>query len=96
MCSSFRFTEAIRFSASNSLLGIPLQRFVNCGSIELFNLGNKNIQDWRGNTFAHYNWALDARKIAFGVCDQHWCRPACASAQTDQPICYSIFGNNHI
>ena len=38
----------------------------------------------------------DMRKPVFGVCEQHRPRPACASAQTDQPLCYSLFGKYHI
>ena len=29
------------------------------------------------------------------VCKQHRCRPACASAQSDQHLCYSLFGKYH-
>ena len=31
---------------------------------------------------------LDVRKPVFGVCEQHRHRPACASAQADQRLCY--------
>ena len=34
-----------------------------------------------------YHMGLDAR----GVCEHHRCRPACASAQSDQRLCYSLF-----
>ena len=33
---------------------------------------------------------LDARKPVSGVCEQHRRRPACASAQSDQRLCYSL------
>ena len=33
---------------------------------------------------------LDARKPAFSVCEQQRRRPACASAQSGQPLCYSL------
>ena len=39
---------------------------------------------------------LDARKSVFGVCEQQRRRPACASAQSDQRICYSLIGKYHI
>ena len=32
----------------------------------------------------------------FGVCEQQRCRPACTSVQTDQHLCYSLFGKYHI
>ena len=34
---------------------------------------------------------LDVRKPVFGVCEQHRRRPACASAQSDQRLLYSLF-----
>ena len=39
---------------------------------------------------------LDARKPVFGVCEQQRRRRACASLQTNQRICYSLFGKCHI
>ena len=36
---------------------------------------------------------LDARKPVFGVCEQQRRIPACAYAQTDQRLCYSLFGS---
>ena len=35
-------------------------------------------------------FGLDARKPVFGVCQKQRCRPACASAQTDQHLCFSL------
>ena len=37
------------------------------------------------------NWVL--RKPVFGGLQNHRRRPACASAQSDQHLCYSLFGN---
>ena len=34
--------------------------------------------------------------LSSGVCEQHRRRPAWASAQTDQPLCYSLTGKYHI
>ena len=50
------------------------------------------------------NLGLDARKPVFGglsttkvrVCQQQRRRPACAYAQTDQHLCYSLIGKYHI
>ena len=36
-----------------------------------------------------------AIKPVFGVCEQQRCRPACASAQSDQRLCYSLIGKYH-
>ena len=39
---------------------------------------------------------LDAKKPVFRVCEQQRRRPACASAQSDQRLCYSVFGKYHM
>ena len=39
---------------------------------------------------------LDARKPVLGVGEQQMCRPACPSTQTDQRLCYSLFGEYYI
>ena len=39
---------------------------------------------------------LDQKNMSFGVCEQQRYRPACAYAQTDQCLCYSLFGKYHI
>ena len=39
---------------------------------------------------------LDARKSVLGVCEQQRCIPACASAQSDQRLCYSLSGKHYI
>ena len=49
---------------------------------------------WKSHVMAHLG--LDATKPVFGVCVQHRRRPACASAQSDQRLCYSLFGRNHM
>ena len=38
----------------------------------------------------HLYLGTDTRKPVFGVCQQQRRRPACASAQSDQCLCYSI------
>ena len=38
---------------------------------------------------------LDAIKSVFGVCEQQTRWPACASAQSDQPFCYSLIGSKY-
>ena len=39
---------------------------------------------------------LNARKPVFGVCEKQRCRPACASVQSDQRLCYLCIGKYHI
>ena len=41
-------------------------------------------------------WASTRENLFSGVCKQHRRRPACASAQTDQRLCYSLIEKNHI
>ena len=36
-------------------------------------------------------WASMRENLSSGICEQQRCRPACASAQTDQRLCYSLF-----
>ena len=42
------------------------------------------------------NWASSRENLSSGVCEQHRRRPACASAQSDQRLCYSLFGKFHM
>ena len=42
------------------------------------------------------NWASSRENLSSGVCEQHRRRPACASAQSDQRLCYSLFWKYHI
>ena len=41
-------------------------------------------------------WALSWENLSSEVCEQHRRRPACASAQSDQHLCFSLFGKYHI
>ena len=41
-------------------------------------------------------WASTRVNLSSGVCEQHRHRPACASAQSDQRLCYSRFVKYHI
>ena len=41
-------------------------------------------------------WASMQENLSSGVCEQHRRRPACASAQSDQRLCYSFFEKYHI
>ena len=58
----------------------------------------RTLDVFRQFTLMQYqqNMGLNARKPVFGVCEQHRCRPACASAQADQRLCYSLFEKYHI
>ena len=39
---------------------------------------------------------MDTRKPVFGLCKQQRCRPACASAQSDQQLCYLLYAKYSI
>ena len=41
-------------------------------------------------------WAATRQNLSSGVCEQHWRRPACAYAQSDQHLCYSLIGKYHV
>ena len=43
-----------------------------------------------------YICASTLENLSSGVCEQHRRRPGCASAQSDQRLCYSHFGKYHI
>ena len=42
------------------------------------------------------HWASTRENLLSEVCQQQMCRPACACAQSDQHLCYSLFGTYHI
>ena len=39
----------------------------------------------------HFKWAATQENLSSKVCEQHRRRPACASAQSNQRLCYSFF-----
>ena len=45
---------------------------------------------------APISWASTRENLSSGVCEQHRRRPACASAQSDQRLCYSRFGKYYM
>ena len=59
------------------------------------NSTNKNvwpkIVKWKRTQLTIDNWASSRENLSSGGCEQHRCRPACASAQPDQHLCYSLF-----
>ena len=40
--------------------------------------------------------AFIGENLSSVVCEQHKRRPACASAQSDHPLCFSLFGKYHM
>ena len=42
------------------------------------------------------NWASSRENLSSEDCEQQRRRPACPSAQSDQPLCYSLFGKHHL
>ena len=47
-------------------------------------------------TACYIIWAPTRENLSSEVCEQHRRRPACASAQSDQRLCSSLFGKYHI
>ena len=41
-------------------------------------------------------WAATGENLSSGVCKQHRRRQVCTSAQSDQCLCYSLFGKYHM
>ena len=40
-------------------------------------------------------WASTQENMTLGDCEQQRPRPACATAQTDQRLCHSLFGGKY-
>ena len=49
----------------------------------------------KSNVVAHI-WASSRENLSSEVCEQQRRRPACAAAQSDQRLCYSLIGKDHI
>ena len=43
-----------------------------------------------------YIWAATRENLSSGIWEQHTHRPACTSTQSDQCLCYSLFGKYHM
>ena len=43
-----------------------------------------------------HNWAATRENLSSRVCEQYRRRPACASAQSDQRLCNSLFAKYHM
>ena len=46
--------------------------------------------------YMHTIWASARENLSSEVCEQQRRRPACASAQTDQSLCYSLIKKHYI
>ena len=55
-----------------------------------------NSQDTSPFTLQLHHMGLDRRKPDFDICKQQRCRPACASAHSDQHLCYSLYGKYYV
>ena len=61
----------------------------------ILNIAN-HIVNWSYCTVLFVNfdiaaiWASSRENLSSGVCEQHRRRPACAFAQSDQRLCYSL------
>ena len=69
---------------------------VQCISKLSSHMITKVISGYFISVYALIIWASTRENLSSGVCEQHRHRPACASAQTDQRLCYSLLGKYHI
>ena len=80
-------------------LSLSLSLSLSANSYRSFCFGfytlDLSVCEGDGSSF-HYNWASNREKLSSGVCEQHRCRPACAYAQSDQRLCYSLLGKYHM
>ena len=51
-------------------------------------------QCWKSHATAHFIWTSTRENLSSGVCEKQRRRPACASAQSDQRLCYSLSGEH--
>ena len=66
------------------------ERLANTCNVSILGKGLTGI--YQTNTI----WALTRENLSLGVCEQHRHRPACASAKSDQRLCYLLFGKYHM
>ena len=100
-CNSFTNEEINIYSTIYSLPPLKENDITYTGDNEKANLLNsyfKTRSDLNdaGKELLHIIRASTRENLPSGVCEQHRGRPACASAQSDQRLCYSRFGKNHI
>ena len=58
-------------------------------------VNNIGASRWIFGTY-HISHGPHAINLSLGVCKQHRTRPACASAQSDQHLCYSLFEVSYV
>ena len=74
-----------------------------CKSYQQTTLGDNELMfmnpGYKGTTLYFTQiliWASRQENLSSGVCEQHRRKPACTSVQSDQRLCYSLFGKYHI
>ena len=81
-----------RFSSSHTVSVPSFQ----CSSICFINLYHKYAHILLLSHIVTSIWASPEENLSLGVCKQQRRRPACASAQADQRLYYSVFRKYHI
>ena len=76
-------------------IAIALELLIFASQSAYFDQANLNISYSTINQFKIIKCATMRENLSSGVCKQHRRRPACASAQSDQRLCYSRFGKYH-
>ena len=57
---------------------------------------SRDVDWWMLGQKCRHIWAMTWENLSWGVCEPQRRRPACASAQSDQRLCYSLFGMYHV
>ena len=66
--------------------------YLSCTTSKLWSWRNRQM----GIRMVSYMRASTRENLSSGVCEQHSRRPACASAQSDQRLCYSLVRKYHV
>ena len=84
------FSQEMRRHTVAVMLSLSL--YIYCHKLILV-LCLTQLVHWTGPVLI---WASKQENLSSEVCEQHRRIPACASAQTGQRLCYSLFGKYHI
>ena len=91
----FRMTEMLTVPLENvnkiSIYGTGGSIFAYCLDMTIAVDWGVKQQTKKARFHRDLKWASTRENLSSGGCDQHRRRPACASARSDQRLCYSRF-----
>ena len=85
------FVKLMRQTFATAAVEIVSFMALNILLVEYFCIDYNKIQIYVGWCTCN-NWASSGENPSSGVGEQHRRRPACASAQSGQRLCFSLFG----